>query len=56
MLDEFKADHVKILIDALGKRIWVCVNGKTVLRCARIKELEIQDDRKQLELNKDQPE
>lgn len=49
MRDIFNAGDVKIQIDEFGKRIWVCVDGVTVLRCARIKKLEVQDDRIKLE-------
>lgn len=45
MKDIFNAEYVTVQIDERGSRIWVCVNGETVLRCARIKELEIKDFR-----------
>lgn len=48
MHDIFDAENVTIQIDELGKRIWVCVNGETVLRCARIKDLAIVDLREAL--------
>ena len=56
MRDIFKAKAVKVQIDPLGQRLWVCVDGVCVLRCARMEHFEIDDMRKSLEIEPDEEE